>query len=162
MPVLLAVATFQTIKNCFLLDWEIEWQGINVSDRASGVGGDITVKRNGAVALAVEITERPIDRARVVSTFNTKISPNGLDDYLFFFSAAKPDDDSRAAARQYFAQGHEINFVPVKDWIITTLTTIGPKCRAMFTDAFLELLSTGTVPAALKVAWNERVRNIVN
>jgi hypothetical protein len=42
MPVLLSVAMFETLKNGFNLAWEIEWQGINVADRASGVGGDIT------------------------------------------------------------------------------------------------------------------------
>jgi SacI restriction endonuclease len=98
-PVLLAVATFQTIKGCFGLDWSIEWQGINVADRASGVGGDITIWRDSKPILAVEITQRPIDRSRVVSTFNTKILPSGIDDYLFLFSVAAPTDDARAAAR---------------------------------------------------------------
>jgi hypothetical protein len=78
LPVLLAVAMFNTIRKCFNLDWEIEWQGINVADRASGVGGDITVKRSGKIMLAVEVTERPIDRSRVVATFNTKIAPYGM------------------------------------------------------------------------------------
>lgn len=160
-PVLLAVATFQTIKECFGLDWSIEWQGINVSDRASGVGGDITISRDNQVVFAVEITERQIDRSRVVSTFNTKISPAGLDDYLFFFSASPPTEDARAAARQYFAQGHEINFVPVKDWVTTTLTTIGPRCRALFTESFVLLLEGPDVPADIKVAWNTEVSRLV-
>jgi hypothetical protein len=161
MPVLLAAAMFYTIRECFGLDWEIEWQGINVSDRAVGAGGDITIRRKGVVVLAVEVTEREIDRSRVVSTFNTKISPHGIDDYLFFFSASLPSEEARVAARQYFAQGHEINFVPVKDWIITTLTTIGPRCRAMFTVEFLKLLENRDVPAALKVAWNDQVKNVI-
>ena len=143
------------------LPWEVEWQGINVSDKASGAGGDITIKREGSTVLAVEVTERPIDRGRVISTFNTKISPHAIDDYLFFFSAAVPTEEARAAAKQYFAQGHDINFVPVKDWIITTLTTIGSKCRAQFTENFIELLSVGTVPGKLKVAWNDLIQGLV-
>jgi SacI restriction endonuclease len=63
MPVLLAVAMFQTIVECFALNWSVEWQGINVADRASDVGGDITVKQNDEILLSVEVTERPIDRA---------------------------------------------------------------------------------------------------
>ena len=161
MPVLLAVAMFQTIRDCFELDWEIEWQGINVADRASGVGGDITVKRNDAIVLAVEITERLIDRSRVVSTFNTKIAPHGIDDYLFFFSGAVPKDDAREAAKQFFAQGHEINFVPVKDWVLTTLSTIGPRCRRIFTESVLALLRDRAVPSALKVAWNDQIRALI-
>lgn len=161
LPVLLAVATFQTIRDCFGLDWEIDWQGINVSDRASGVGGDISIRRAGNLVLAVEITERPIDRSRVVSTFNSKISPHGIDDYLFFFSGSLPTDDARLVAKQYFAQGHEINFVPVRDWILTTLSTIGPRCRAAFTEAFLALLGAQGVPSTLKVAWNDQVQGIL-
>ena len=161
MPVLLAVAMFQTIRDCFELDWEIEWQGINVADQASGVGGDITIKRDASVVLAVEITERLIDRSRVVSTFNTKIAPHGIEDYLFFFSGVAPKDDAREVAKQFFAQGHEINFVPVKDWVMTTLATIGPRCRRIYTEAVLALLRERTVPSALKVAWNDQIRALV-
>ena len=157
VPVLLAVAMFKTIKDCYGLDWEIEWQGINVADSASGAGGDITIRRNHEIVLVVEVTERPIQRERVVSTFNTKISPSGLDDYLFLYSVNAPSQDARAAAQKYFAQGHEINFVSVREWIITTMTTIGPKCRAMFTVKCLELLGAKGVPAAVKQTWNDQV-----
>jgi hypothetical protein len=157
MPVLLAVAMFQTIKGCYGLNWEIRWQGINVADSASGVGGDITVLRDGEIVLVVEVTERPIKRERVVSTFNTKISPSGLDDYLFFYSANPPTDDARTAAQKYFAQGHDINFVSVRDWIVTTMTTIGPKCRAMFTSNVLGLFAGKGTPAAIKQTWNDQV-----
>lgn len=160
LPVLLAVATFQTLKSFFLLPWEIDWQGINVADSASGVAGDITVKRDGAVVLAVEVTERAIDKGRLVSTFNTKIAPHGLDDYLFFFTASPPTNEARETARNYFAQGHDINFVLLKDWIVTTLTMIGPAGRTLFTGAMVALLSADTVPATLKVAWNEYVQKL--
>ena len=53
-PVLLTVAMFQTIREAFGLDWEIDWQGIDVADRASEVGGDITIRSGGAATLAVE------------------------------------------------------------------------------------------------------------
>lgn len=36
IPVLLTVAMLRTIKRCFSLPWQVDWQGINVSDRASG------------------------------------------------------------------------------------------------------------------------------
>ncbi|MCA9469653.1 MAG: restriction endonuclease, SacI family [Nitrospira sp.] len=158
LPVLLSVAMFQTIKDCFGLKWKIEWQGINVSDKASGVGGDITIIEKSDVILAVEITERPIDRSRVVSTFNTKIAPHGINDYLFFFASANPTEEARDAARQYFAQGHDISFLPVQDWLIHSLGTIGPKCRSQFTGNFLRLLGEQTIPANLKLAWNDRVK----
>ncbi|HET7911947.1 MAG TPA: restriction endonuclease, SacI family [Pseudolabrys sp.] len=162
MPVLLAVAMLRTLRDCFQLAWDIEWQGINVADRQSGASGDITVRRAGQTFLVVEVTERPITRDRVVSTFNTKISPSGLDDYLFFFAAVQPTDDARAAARRYFAQGHEINFIPIRDWIVTCMTTIGPNCRAAFTSNVLLLLESKDVPAAVKQTWNDQVTALLD
>ncbi|MCK4578514.1 MAG: restriction endonuclease, SacI family [Candidatus Marinimicrobia bacterium] len=73
-PQLLVIATFTTIKNYFNLDWDISWQGINVADSASGVGGDITICSKGTTLIIVEVTERDVDKSRVVSTFNTKNS----------------------------------------------------------------------------------------
>lgn len=161
IPVLLAVATFQTISDCFELNWRVEWQGINVADQPRGEAGDITVYRNDVRLFSVEVTEREIDRARVVATFQAKIARGGLDDYLFIFGNVEPTNEARDAARQYFAQGHEINFVQIKDWILTVMTTIGPRCRRMFTERFRVLLGARTVPAALKVAWNNLLGRIL-
>lgn len=161
LPMLLAVATFKTISECFDLDWRVDWKGINVADRAKGEGGDINVYKNDKLMFSVEVTEREISRARVVATFKTKISPAGIDDYIFFFTATPPTDDARDAARQYFAQGHDINLIPVKDWIITVLSTIGPRCRRIFTERFMELLGAKGVPAALRVAWNDQIGKLL-
>jgi hypothetical protein len=160
MPVLFAVAMLQTLKRCFGLDWEIEWQGINVSDRATGVGGDIVIKTRDTIVLAVEVTERVVDRARVISTFSSKISPQAIEDYLFLFTSALPTDDARKAAQEYFAQGHEIVFAQMREWILNGLVTIGHLCREMFTSELVGLLDVRQVPAALKVAWNDQVRGL--
>jgi len=161
LPVLLSVAMFQTIKECFSLNWVIDWQGINVADQASGAGGDITIKENNETVLVVEVTERPIDRARVAATFNTKIALHGITDYLFFFGNVIPGDEAKEAARQYFAQGHDISFLSVEEWLVHSLGTVGPKCRKIFTQKFLDLLGAQQVPAGLKMAWNDQVRNLV-
>lgn len=158
IPVLLSVAMFETIKECFNLDWEIQSQGINVADQASGVGGDITITEGGETVLIVEVTERPIDRSRVVATFNTKIAPQGINDYLFFMGNVRPGEDAKEAARQYFAQGHDISFLSVEAWLVHSLGTVGPRCRRIFTEKFLALLGTQEIPAGLKLAWNDQVR----
>jgi hypothetical protein len=162
IPVLLSVAMLLTIKACYGLKWEIEWQGINVADKASGAGGDITVTQGGNVALAIEVTERPIEKARVVSTFNTKIVRRGIEDYLFIYSGSVPSDDARQAARTYFTQGHEINFLQVSDWIVNNLRTIGARCRAIFTHEVLTLFDTRDVPATVKMSWNDIVKELVS
>ena len=161
IPVLLCVAMLRTIKASYGLKWQIEWQGINVADKASGAGGDITVTQAGDTVLAIEVTERPIEKARVVSTFNTKIVKGGIEDYLFIYANSLPTEDARQAARTYFTQGHEINFLQVTDWIINNLGTVGARPRNTFTHEILALLDTRDVPAAVKLAWNDIVKTLV-
>jgi hypothetical protein len=161
-PLMLAIAMFQTIQRAFDLDWQIDWQGINVADRASDAGGDITVRSGDTTILSVEVTERPIDRARVEATFNTKVLTHHLTDYLFLHGDALPAPDARALARRYFAQGHEIDFRPVKDWLLNSLVTIGSRFRPEFTVNVLALLRAKDVPANVKRAWNEKVRAVLD
>src|ERR1039458_6717072 len=156
IPALLATALFQTISECHALGWEVEFQGINVADKASGAVGDITIRKNGAILLGVEVTERPIDQARVTLTFNQKISPNAVADYLFI-TTSKPEKGAFDAARSYTAVGHEMNFVPLADWLIHNLATVGPACRALFQTKIIDLLVAPGTSAALLVAWNDKM-----
>jgi len=161
IPVLLTVAMFQTIKDCYKLDaWRVEWQGINVADKASGAGGDISIFENKNLLFAIEVTERPINKSRVVSTFNTKISPAGIEDYIFVFTGTSPAKEAREAAIQFFGQGHDVNFVDIKPWLLHNLATMGSPCRTKFTRNFLALMDTRDVPAALKVKWNDLVKKL--
>jgi hypothetical protein len=160
-PMLLAVAMFDTIKSHFGLDWEISWQAINAADAASGAGGDITIVSGGQVVFAVEITERPVDLSRVVSTFNTKISPHSIEDYLFLLGSAGATDDAKRQAERYFAQGHEVNFVNIKDWMLMTLTTMGIRGRGTFNSQLLLLMEGNDVPRSLKVSWNATIDSLM-
>jgi hypothetical protein len=157
VPVILVVAAFRTIKEFFSLDWEIDYQGINVADSQTGVGGDVTIRRHGQVMFAAEVTERPLERARVVATFNTKIAPYGIDDYLFFVRTETLADDARQQARQYFAQGHEVNFLEIRNWILMQLATMGKRGRNLFNSHLLALLDEPSVPRGIKVAWNDYI-----
>ena len=161
IPLLLTTALLRTINACFNLEWEIEWQGINVADKATGAGGDVSVKKNGAVELVIEVTERSIEKSRVVSTFNTKIVRAGIEDYLFLYTSAPPSEEARQSARSYFSQGHEIIFLQLQDWIINNLGVIGWKCRGIFMNEVLSLLETRDVPVSVKMAWNELLKEIV-
>ncbi|MCA3435994.1 MAG: restriction endonuclease, SacI family [Rhodobacter sp.] len=162
IPVILSVAGMRSIDHIYGSGWEIAWQGINVADAASGAGGDITVLRDGKVLFAVEVTEREIDGARVRSTFASKISPQALQDYLFFYTLSPPSESAVSVAKAYFAQGHDINFLSVSDWLKTVLTTVRQDGRAHFTTAIIDLLDTADTPSKIKVAWNEAVRAIVS
>lgn len=159
-PVLLVASTFNAIKEFFGLDWAISWQGINVSDMASGVGGDITIARGSQTIMAVEVTERPVDRSRVIATFNTKIAPAGIEDYLFFVKSLEIDPEARQQARQYFAQGHEVNFLDIKQWILMSLATMGNRGRVTFNRVLVSLLEGPEISRTLKVAWNEQIAKL--
>lgn len=161
VPVLLVVSMLRTVQTCYRLKWEITHQGINVSDKASGAVGDVTVAHDGKVLLAIEITERVIEKDRVVSTFNTKILTSGIEDYLFLYSNNAPSEDAHAIARTYFSQGHEINFLPVADWLINNLATIGRRCREHFTAELVQAVDAPNVPARVKLGWNNIVHATV-
>ena len=75
LPVYAVVAMFQAISRRFELGWDIQWQGINVADTASGVGGDISVMSGESAILVAEVTERTVDRNRIVATFNLQSRP---------------------------------------------------------------------------------------
>ncbi len=159
-PVLLVMSALNAIKSCFELDWGIECQGINVADRAAGCGGDITIRSGDKIVLAAEVTERVVDKSRVVATFNTKIAPSAIEDYLFFVKERNEEEGLGAQVRQYFSQGHEVNFIEIKNWIVITLATLGSKGRTAFCEELLGGLSAQDVPKAMKMAWNEQVQKI--
>ncbi len=160
-PVLMVAAMFRTICSTYSLDWEVSFQHINVADKPSGAEGDIVISSDGKTILAVEVTERHVGRARVVATFNTKIAPSGLEDYLFV-TASGVDDDAKAQARRYFAQGHEVNFVDVREWILMLLSTMGRLGRATYNQELMAILEEQGIPKALRVAWNESVNQILS
>lgn len=113
-------------------------------------------------ALAIEVTERPIDRARVEATFNNKVLRHNLKDYLFFFTDILPSPDAYALARRYFGQGHEMTFLPILQWLIDGLATIGSNGRPFFTMHVLDLLRSRDTPASMKLAWNETIRMLLD
>ena len=160
-PVLLVAAAFITIKKHMELDWDVSYQGINVADTASGAGGDITIESKGKVLITAEVTERRVDRSRIIATFNTKIAPQGLEDYLFFVKTADTDSSALQQMRQYFAQGHEMNFVNIKEWLMMVLATVGRRGREIFNQTFTAMLEDAEVPTALRVAWNGLVERLI-
>ncbi len=161
-PVILVVATFRAIKEFFDMDWDILYQGINVADAAIGAGGDITILgETGQTLMAVEVTERPVDGSRVVAIFRTKIAPTGIADYLFFVKDSQSiSREAREQAHRCFSQGHEVNFVEIKNWIVILLATMGKQGRDIFNRVLLELLDVPEIPKSLKVRWNELIDEI--
>lgn len=160
LPLLLSVAMLRAISNTYQLGWKIEWQDINVPDRASGAGGDITVWEGGRIRMAIEVTERTIDQTRVEATFQSKLSPLSIHEYLFAFAGSEPAEEAYRTAYVLFAQGHEVGFVGVSDWIYYNLATAGAKGREAFLEEVAKLLEKA--PATVKMSWNEVVRQLLH
>jgi hypothetical protein len=163
-PVFVVVATLRAVEVALGVNWEVSYQGINVADAASDQPGDITISREGTIFIAAEVTERVVDKARVVSTFTTKIAPAGVEDYIFFvrFKPTGADPEALRQAHQYFAQGHDVNFLDVKTWVLNTLSTIGKNGRVAFNVEMVKLLGSNEVPRKMKVGWNEQIQKLTN
>ena len=157
LPAALVRAVVETVAGTFSLPWQVLSQGINVADRASGAGGDVTVVENGAPLLTIEVTERPLDAARVQATFSDKIAPGVPSDYVFMVHLDRVEEDAREQAAKYFTHGYDVNVVDIRDWVVNTLVTVGSKGRGIFQERMLAILSDEQVPKALKLAWNEQI-----
>jgi hypothetical protein len=159
-PVFLILSTFQAIKEVYRLDWEIDFHGINVADKAARASGDVTIRSKGNIFLVAEITERIVDRERVIATFETKIAPKSIEDYLFLVLEKSQDPAVLEQAKKYFAQGHEVNFLEIKSWIVSMLSILGFHGRFIFLNSLANYLDNVDIPKALKVAWNDTMQRI--
>ena len=160
VPVLVVRAMLETIRDAFSLDWEIRCQGINVSDRSAGMEGDIAIERDGTLLIGIEVTERPVTEARVVSTFRTKIAPTGIEDYVFLVKLHLIGPDAIQQAEQYFALGHEVNFVDIREWVLNSLVTVGKSGRATFNKRLQDAMSEQGVPSQVRASWNSAIAAI--
>jgi len=162
LPMLITVAGLRTIKDSFSRDWNIDFRGVNVADMASGQGGDIILSSHEEILLAIEVTERAVDRARVVQTFRTKIAPKGIDDYLFLVHLNMIPQEVVDQANQYFAQGHDVNLIDIREWTHHVLVITGKSGRSTFNSHLHNLISRKDVSNHIKTAWNEAVQAITS
>lgn len=161
LPMLVTIAIFQTINDQYSCGWDITYQGINSSDGATGAPGDITIFSNGQIVKAIEVTERPISETRVVTTFNTKIAINNVKDYLFVYTAAVPEENAYNVTKVYFAQGYDINFIKLSNFVLSIFIVGNIETRQRFTDHMLSLLQQDNVPATVKTAWNDSLQEVI-
>jgi len=159
-PVFLILSTFQAIKEMYCFDWQIDFHGINVADKAAGASGDVTIRLKGNIFLAAEITERIVDQERVIATFDTKIAPKSIEDYLFLVLEKSQDPAVLEQAKKYFAQGHEVNFLEIKSWMVSILSILGSHGRPVFLNCLADYLDNVDIPKVLKVAWNDTMQRI--
>ena len=163
-PQVIVVSMIEAIVERFRLDWEVRFQEINVSDRAAGVEGDITVldRTSGETVFVVEVTERDVDAYRVRSTFQEKLSPASVREYIFAVNLGRVQPKAIEQAERYFHFGYDVNFVDIRDWVWNCLATIGAPGRKAFFSRLVGHLSAEWIPATLKHAWNEEIARLTS
>lgn len=145
IPVLLTVAMLETLNQRFGLAWNIEWQGINVSDRAANVAGDITVRQNEQTIFVLEVTERPLEVQRLRDVFETKMSTHNIRDYLFVVTVSSMDEQVQKEVVKYFRQNYDINILELQPWIRHLLSITGATGRQIFANKLIELIDKDTI-----------------
>ena len=161
IPMLITEAIFETINMQYSCNWKIDRQGINAADGATGAAGDVTISKDGEIVKAIEVTERPIQGTRVVTTFNSKISTSNVQEYLFVYTSATPSDDAYAVAKTYFSQGYDINFIKLSNFVISVFMAGNSTTRSIFMEKMLTLLRQGDIPASVKTAWNDALQSTI-
>jgi len=156
----LTIGALRAFAATHALRWQIEFQGINVADKASGAGGDITVQADGRVVMAFEITERPLDEARIRTAYTTKIAKLAIADYAFLHETAEPSAVAQAAARKLFAQGHDVLLLPCEEFLMSLLVLAGRAGRGGFVAEVRGLLASASMPTAMRVAWNKSIGDL--
>jgi hypothetical protein len=159
-PLLAVVALYRALVGKYAQECDVDYQGINVADSATGAKGDVTIREGNRILLAIEVTERAIDQWRVVSTYNSKIALEGINAYLFVYTNVKPDESARQVAKTLFSQGYDVKFVNLVDMAINAFLMTTADVRESFSFNMLELLDAKEVPGTLKISWNEAVKRI--
>lgn len=161
IPVLLTVAMLETLNQRFNLAWNIDWQDINVSDRAANVAGDITIRQNEQTIFVLEVTERSLESQRVRDVFETKMSIHQISDYLFIVTVSSIDESVQKEVVKYFRQNYDINILELRPWIRHLLSITGAAGRQMFVDKFIELIDRNNISSVIKTAWNEAIKQVL-
>jgi hypothetical protein len=161
-PVILVLSMVEAIIERFSLHWVVAFHGINVADKASGAAGDISVQEEtGVTILTIEVTERPVDVHRVRATFTEKVAGAGIHDYVFLVHLRQIGDEVRQQVERYFAQGYDLNFADIEEWLVNTLVTVGVQGRQAFQQRILFHMSKPDVPKTVKIAWNQEIGQLL-
>jgi hypothetical protein len=80
----------------------------------------------------------------------------------FFVHLSTVEPAAMAQARQYFTQGHEVNFLDIQEWILMLLATMGRRGRDAFNRHLAGLVDAPDVPRSIKVAWNGQLTALVS
>jgi hypothetical protein len=102
-----------------------------------------------------------VDAARVRATFAVKIAPSGLTEFVFGIHSQRLDPEASQLVERYFAQGYDVNFVDIQEWLFNNLGAVGVRGRQLFQEGIRHPLGGVGIPKALKQFWSEKIGKLV-
>lgn len=156
-PLAVASAMFKVLGEAFSLFTEVDAQGLNEADAASGVPGDVLCCREGALCLAVEVKGEKLTREHVTASVRKVREFEGeLANLLFIAPGIQADDRERIAdlVQREWGLGLSIGISDILTLSRTVFMVLGEEWRVSFLrEVGQELDGRSDLPA--RRAWRE-------
>lgn len=158
----LAAALFEVIGSNFGLWEEVVRQASTTADRASGMIGDLECRQNGKLVYAVEVKERTIRLADVVS-FDEKLSHGELTEAMINAPGVHSSDTDEVGNRIRLMWGRGINLynATIEQLVSVTLSLAGEDARLRFVTEVGKQLDEFARPSG-KAAWRDLLKSILD
>ena len=156
-PLAVATALFKIIAHGFSLFDEVQSQGVNEADAASGMPGDITCRKAGELCLVIEVKDQDLTLSDAQSsTRKAKESDTGLTELLFAVPGTRQADadDIQELFRRNFAAGLNIYTIRIQSLVYHVLVLLKEEWRVQFVrEIGIELDSRQEQPS--RKAWHD-------
>jgi len=156
-PLAVASALFKILGEGFSLFDDVQSQGVNEADAATGMPGDIMCRRDGKLCLVVEVKDRGLTLADVrASTRKAREAEGDLSDLLFAVSSVREKDQDEIASLVHsnWAAGLNIYTVNLLDLSCHAFALLKEEWRIQFVRAICNELDSRQDQAARK-AWHD-------
>ncbi len=161
-PLGVAAALFRIIGDGFSLFDDVQSQGINEADSASGMPGDIMCRKDGELCLVVEVKDQNLTLADAQSsTRKAKQTGAGLTDLLFAVPATRKADqgDISELLKRNFAAGLNIYVAQIQSLSYHVLVLLTEEWRTRFIREICAELDRRQEQSARK-AWHDLLLNL--
>ncbi|MYH59863.1 MAG: restriction endonuclease, SacI family [Boseongicola sp. SB0675_bin_26] len=156
-PLAVATALFRIAGEGFSLFDDVQSQGINEADAASGMPGDIMCRKGGELCLVIEVKDQNLTLADAQSsTRKAKESGAGLTDLLFAVPATRraDDDDIAELFSRNFAAGLNIYVAQIQSLSYHAFALLKEEWRVRFVREICSELDARQEQPARK-AWHD-------
>ena len=160
-PQIITAALMRTIGEAFSLFSEVESQGINEADTASGVPGDVMCYGgDGELALAVEVKGDELTLTQLTVTIG-KARSSRVTNVLFATPGFADEDEEAIQTRiaEEFAQGANIYQSSIVSLTRNSFALLGEEWRVKFLREICTELDARSTQPSDRLAFNELLTN---